>query len=165
MMARISYGRPISVTDVGKAAREWYQQDKMSVTKSAPELAEILSFIIDEVINRRKTRAFLFPSGINDPRIDQLYDARLLHLLKKSISSNTGPGKRYDVYRSTMDATLISLRLQKHLRAYSKATMIRLWMKSPPDDYRSIRRAILRPEEIRTLGQAGSAIISEQGVV
>jgi hypothetical protein len=131
MMARISYGRPISVTDVGKAAREWYQQDKMSVTKSAPELAEILSFIIDEVINRRKTRAFIFPSGINDPRIDQLYDARLLHLLKKSISSNTGPGKRYDVYRSTMDATLISLRLQKHLRAYSKATMIRLWMKSP----------------------------------
>jgi hypothetical protein len=93
MMARISYGRPISVTDVGKAAREWYQQDKMSVTKSAPELAEILSFIIDEVINRRKTRAFLFPSGINDPRIDQLYDARLLHLLKKSISSNTGPGE------------------------------------------------------------------------
>jgi hypothetical protein len=59
MMARISYGRPISVTDVRKAAREWYQQDTMSVTNSAPELAEILSFIIDEVINRRKTRAFL----------------------------------------------------------------------------------------------------------
>jgi hypothetical protein len=43
MMAKISFGRPISVDDVRRAAREWYQQDKMSITKSNPALAGVLS--------------------------------------------------------------------------------------------------------------------------
>ncbi len=98
-MARIAFGRQIAVTDVRKAAREWYQQDKMSVTKSAPALADVLNHVVTEVIENRRTRAFLFPTNANSPEIDRLYDARLLHLLKKSISSNDEPGKRYDVYK------------------------------------------------------------------
>ncbi|QOZ45449.1 hypothetical protein XH89_19625 [Bradyrhizobium sp. CCBAU 53340] len=147
-MARIAYGRQIAVTDVRKAAREWYQQDKMSVTKSAPRLADVLNHVITEVIENRRTRAFLFPTTAHSPEIDRLYDARLLHLLKKSISSNDEPGKRYDVYK-------IDYGCYVDLISTSRAPMGLLageedgaFVDVPPDDYRSIRRAILRPEDI-----------------
>jgi hypothetical protein len=146
-MARIAFGRQIAVTDVRKAAREWYQQDKMSVTKSAPALAHVLNFIVAEVIETRRTRAFLFPTGANSPEMDRLYDARLLHLLKKSIASNDEPGKRYDVYK-------IDYGCYVDLISTSRAPMGLLagdeggYVDVPPDDYRSIRRAILRPEDI-----------------
>lgn len=146
-MARIAFGRQIAVTDVRKAAREWYQQDKMSVTKSAPTLAHVLNFIVTEVIETRRTRAFLFPTNANSPEIDRLYDARLLHLLKKSISSNDEPGKRYDVYK-------IDYGCYVDLISTSRAPMGLLageeggYVDVPPDDYRSIRRAILYPQDI-----------------
>jgi hypothetical protein len=150
MAARLAFGRQISVADVRKAAREWYQQDKMSVTKSTPALAEVLSFIISEVIENRRTRAFLFPSGLNVPAIDQLYDARLLHLLKKSIASKDEAGRRYDAYK-------IDYGCYVDLITTTKAPLGLLptdqagYVDVPPDDYRSIRRAILQPEDIPSL--------------
>jgi hypothetical protein len=150
MVARIAYGRQISVADVRKAAREWYQQDKMAVTKNAPALAELLSYIVGEVIENRRTRAFLFPSGLNAPQVDQLYDARLLHLLKKSIASNDEPGRRYDVFK-------IDYGCYVDLISTTKAPLGLLagddgsYVDVPPDDYRSIRRAILRPEDLPTV--------------
>jgi hypothetical protein len=165
MMARISYGRQISVADVRKAAREWYQQDKMSVTKSAPELGEILGFIIDEVIDRRKTRAFLFPAGANDARVDQLYDARLLHLLKKSISSNDEPGKRYDVYKIDYGCYVDLVTTSKAPGGLFLGENDTFIDEVPPDDYRSIRRAILRPEEIAAPGTSRVASVPPSGAL
>jgi hypothetical protein len=55
--------------------------------------------VIDEIIGQRKARAFLFPSSARDDRIEQLFDARVLHVLKKNISSRGEPGVRYDVYK------------------------------------------------------------------
>jgi hypothetical protein len=83
LMARIAYGRKIAVEDVRRAAREWYTQDKLAVTKSSTRLNEVLNHIIEKVIEERRTRAFLFQSGLSQPEIEQLYDARLLHILKK----------------------------------------------------------------------------------
>ncbi|MGJ4961587.1 ATP-binding protein [Bradyrhizobium sp. HKCCYLRH3061] len=146
-MGRIAFGRKIGVTDVRKAAREWYQQDKMSVTKSAPVLADVLNHIINEVIENRRTRAFLFPAASSSTEIDRLYDARLLHLLKKSIASNDEPGRRYHVYKIDYGCyvDLISTsRAPGGLLAADEGTYVDV----PPDDYRSIRRAILKPEEI-----------------
>lgn len=148
MMAKISYGRPISVDDVRKAAREWYQQDKMSITKSNPALAGVLSYVIDEVIGQRKTRAFLFPSNANDTRIDQLYDARLLHLLKKSISSNVEPGRRYDVYKIDYGCYVDLINTSRAPGGLFQGDGDMFINEVPPDDYRSIRRAILRPEDM-----------------
>ena len=99
LVARNSFGRKIGMEDVRKAAREWYQQDKMSVTKGNPLLSGVLNYIISEVIENRRTRAFLFPANMNYPEIDQLYDARLLHVLKKGIASKDEPGRRYDVFK------------------------------------------------------------------
>jgi hypothetical protein len=152
MVARLAWGRQVSMNDVRKAAREWYQQDKMSVTKSAPILGEILNTIVTDVIESRRARAFLFPSSINVPEIDQLYDARLLHLLKKSIASKDEAGRRYDVYK-------IDYGCYVDLVSTTKAPLGLLvadddsYVDVPPDDYRSIRRAILRPEDIPSLNR------------
>jgi hypothetical protein len=150
MVGRLAWGRQISINDVRKAAREWYQQDKMSVTKSAPHLGDILNSIITDVIEGRRARAFLFPSGISVPEIDQLYDARLLHLLKKSIASKDEAGRRFDVYKIDYGCyvDLISTtRAPLGLLAGEDETYVDV----PPDDYRSIRRAILRPDDIPAL--------------
>lgn len=148
MMAKISFGRLISVEDVRKAASEWYRQDKMSVTKTNPSLASVLSYVIDEVIGQRKTRAFLFPSGATDIRIEQLYDARLLHLLKKSISSNSEPGKRYDVFKIDYGCYVDLINTSRAPAGLFQSDLGVYINEVPPDDYRSIRRAILRPEEM-----------------
>ncbi|MCC3243802.1 hypothetical protein LG047_00430 [Methylocystis sp. WRRC1] len=148
-VARIAYGRRISIDDVRRAAREWYQQDKMSATKSNPRLAHALSFIISEVIENRRTRAFLFPSGSSKQEIDYLYDARLLHILKKSISSNDEPGKRYDVYKIDYGCYVDLITTSKAPQGLLAGDDSTPFVDVPPDDYRSIRRAILRPEDLR----------------
>ena len=149
-MARIAYGRKIAVEDVRRAAREWYTQDKLSITKGNERLGRVLGFIIAEVIEQRRTRAFLFQSGLAQPEIEQLYDGRLLHILKKSVASKDEPGKRYDVYKIDYGCYVDLVTTSKaplgfvELDDGSKVDV-------PPDDYRSIRRAILRPEDLAGL--------------
>jgi hypothetical protein len=81
----------------------------------------------------------LFPWGINVPEIDQLYDARLLHILKKSIASKDEAGRRYDAYK-------IDYGCYVDLITTTKAPLGLLptdqdgYVDVPPDDYRSIRR-------------------------
>jgi hypothetical protein len=118
---------------------------------NAAALSDVLNYIIQEVIETRRTRAFLFPTNANSPEIDRLYDARLLHLLKKSISSKDDPGRRYDVYK-------IDYGCYVDLISTSRAPMGLLageedgkYVDVPPDDYRSIRRAILHPGNLSVL--------------
>jgi hypothetical protein len=94
-----SFGRKIAMNDIRAAARDWYHQDKASTIRGNSLLSELLEHIVEEVIGRRRARAFLFPASARDPRIEQLFDARLLHILKKNVSSHDDPGARYDVYK------------------------------------------------------------------
>ncbi len=155
LMARIAYGRKIAVEDVRRASREWFMQDKMSATKSSKRLSAVLNYIIAEVIEQRRTRAFLFPSGITHPDIEQLYDAKLLHVLKKSVASNDEPGKRFDVYKIDYGCyvDLITTSKAPHgLFDLDNGSQVDV----PPDDYRSIRRAILRPDDLAAVETSGS---------
>ena len=98
-VARRVYGRLVSVQDVRASARDWYSRDKATVLKSDTALSALLNWIIEEVIAHRRARAFLLVSHQRHLLIDTLFDARLLHVLKKNISSNESPGVRYDVYK------------------------------------------------------------------
>ena len=111
----------------------------------------MLDYVVDSVIGERRARAFLFPTATRDPAIEQLFDARLLHILKKNVSSRDEPGVRYDVYKidygcyvelATTTWMPKGLFGDEVLDALVKDTEV------PWDDYRSIRRAILRPENI-----------------
>ena len=152
-VARRAYGRSIGVQDVRAAARDWYSRDKASVLRSEPALGDLLQWIIEEVIAHRRARAFLLVSHEHHALIENLFDARLLHVLKKNISSHDDPGVRYDVYKldygcyvdliSSSKAPIGSMEVEADERFE--------YVDVPPDDYRSIRRAIL---DIRAFEEA-----------
>jgi energy-coupling factor transporter ATP-binding protein EcfA2 len=151
-----AYGKRVSVSDVRAAARDWYQQDKAAVIRNNPELHRVLNFVIDEVIGNRRARAFLFPSNSRDVLIEKLFDARLLHLLKRNISAQDEPGARYDVYK-------VDYGCYVELITTTKAPMTLFYanddeiVEVPRDDYRSIRRAILRPEELAAAADSAAS--------
>ena len=80
-----SFGNKISMSDVRAAARDWYQQDKASSIRGNSLLSDLLQHIIEEVIGSRRARAFLFSSSQRDQKIEQLFDSRLLHILRKNV--------------------------------------------------------------------------------
>jgi hypothetical protein len=97
--AQRSMTERISIPTIRIAARNWYQRDKESAIRANSSAAELLHWIIDEVIAHRKARAFLLGSSTRDLLIDALFDARLIHVIKKSIATNDEPGVRYDAYK------------------------------------------------------------------
>lgn len=142
-----AYGQKIGVDTIRRAALDWYQSDKINVLNGSPELQAALNHIIDEIIGQRKARAFLFPSNTRNMVIDRLYDARVLHLLKKNISSRDEPGRRYDAWKIDYGCYVDLIRTQnapQGLLPVDDAGFVDI----PHDDYRSIRRAVLTPEDI-----------------
>jgi hypothetical protein len=152
LMAKIvlkAYSRKAGVDDVRRAALDWYTQDKVNLISSDPRLMRALNHIVDEIIGTRRARAFLFPSGIRHPIIDSLFDARVLHLLKKNISSRDEPGRRYDAWKIDYGCYVDLIRTQKApLGLLPAGEGTDSFVDVPSDDYRSIRRAVLLPEDL-----------------
>ena len=148
-IATKGFGQKIAMGHVRNAARDWYQQDKQAVIRGNTELDTLLARVVDDIIGRRKARAFLFPSSVRDPRIEQLFDARLLHILKKNISSRDEPGVRYDVYKIDYGCYVDLVNTTKAPLGLFQSDDEDGYIDVPRDDYRSIRRAILRPDELK----------------
>jgi hypothetical protein len=72
---------PISTNHVRVAAKTWYQRDKEAPVSANALARDFLHWIIEEVIAHRRARAFLFRSNTRHDLIDNLFDARILHLL------------------------------------------------------------------------------------
>jgi len=142
---------PISVNHVRQAARIWYQRDKEKAACTDEDANDLLHTIIDEVIGERKARAFLLRADIRHRVIDNLYDSRILHLLKRGVSSKAQPGVRYDVYKLDYGCYVDLLTTQKSpLGLLPTDEELIPYIDVPPDDYRSIRRAILEPEKLKS---------------
>lgn len=141
---------PISVPDIRSSANTWYQRDKqVAVDSSAAQ--DLLRWIIDRVIGERRARAFLLESGVRHQLIDKLFDSRLLHILKRNISGRDQPGVRYDVYKLDygcyIDLIATAKAPQGLLPLDQPDEDSTRFVEVPPDDYRSIRRAILDVSE------------------
>lgn len=150
-VAQKAYGQRITMQHVRSAARDWYQRDKAKLVRDNPELDQLLHKVIEEVIAHRRARAFLFPSGTRDTRLDSLFDGRLMHILKRSISSRDEPGKRYDVYKLDYGCyvdLIATSQAPRGLFAIDGGEEQSEYLEVPPDDYRSIRRAILSPSDL-----------------
>jgi hypothetical protein len=147
----------IGMVHIRTAARNWYQRDKESAVRASNRAHELLHWIVENVIGKRKARAFLLKNDRTPELIEQLFDSRVLHILKHSVSSQDNPGSRYDVYKldygcyvdliSTVKAPLGLLQIETD----SGETYIDV----PLDDYRAIRRAILDIDEFYTSDQSG----------
>ena len=93
-----SADKPISILNIREAARDWFNRNKVDSLTGMKELIELLDWILNEVIGKRSSRGFLIDQKQNSALIDQLYDARIIHLIKKGISAKNLPGKRFDLY-------------------------------------------------------------------
>lgn len=146
ILAEKRYGRKFSVPDVRAAAREWYNRDKAAVIDSKPELSDFLLSIINDVIKGRRARAFLVRSGSRDERIETLFDLRILHILKRNVSSKENPGIRFDVYKFDYGCYVDLISTASAPEGLFE-TDDGSWVEVPVDDYRSIRRAVLNLDQ------------------
>jgi hypothetical protein len=143
--AQIANDGLISVPIIRSAARRWYLRDKEKAVESNQDAMALLHWVIDKVIAGRRARAFLLrqDEALTAPLVNALYDARVLHVIKRGISAHDQPGVRFNVYALDYGCyvELIST-------AYAPIGLLPTdasaeYIEVPPDDYRSIRRAIL----------------------
>jgi len=146
--------RPIGVPEVRSAADDWFQQDKSASTNGNPSAQDLLAKLRDEVIGHRQARAFLLRQDqVRDPVIQQLIDSRVLHLIKRGYSAQDEPGVRYDVLQIDYGCYVNLMRTSKEPKGLLPldgvdASGADVFVDVPPDDMRSIRRAILRLESL-----------------
>lgn len=150
-IATKGFGQRIAMAHVRGAARDWYNQDKSAAIRSDQDLGDVLAHIVDNVIGKRKARAFLFPSNYKHDGIEKLFDSRLLHILKRNVSSHDRPGSRFDVYKIDYGCYVDLINTTKApdgLFEVEDDDGNDTFVDVPRDDYRSIRRAILDPADL-----------------
>ncbi|MGH3853815.1 MAG: hypothetical protein ACRDR6_10015 [Pseudonocardiaceae bacterium] len=97
LAAQHARDEPISLADVRRAARDWYLRDKQTAITANEPGRQMLRLLIDEVVGRRRSRTFLLDQlDARHGTIDELYDARLLHVLQRGIVDSKSPGTLYD---------------------------------------------------------------------
>ncbi|MFM5914656.1 MAG: hypothetical protein ACKOPR_07930 [Chakrabartia godavariana] len=146
-----AFGVPIAMSHVRAGASDWYNQDKAAVIKNDESLSRLLQHIVSEVISNRRARAFLLSSSSRYLEIDRLFDARLLHILKKNISSRDDPGARFDAYKIDYGCYVDLINTTKSPMGLFEVEEGE-YIEVPVDDYRSIRRAILDPTKLVATG-------------
>lgn len=133
----------ISIPHIRKAARDWYLRGKEATVNSEVQAQKLLHWIIDQVIGRRRARAFLLLSGSRHPLVDALFDDRVLHLMKRGISAQDKPGLRYDAYKIDYGAYVDLVNTDKSPQGLLVGETEGEFVEVPPNDYRAIRRSIL----------------------
>lgn len=144
--AQRAFEDKISVPHVRSAGRAWYQRDKLSAVTANEVAAELLNWIISEVIGSRHARAFLLEQGKDHPLIGTLYDARVLHVLKRGVHGGDIAGVRFNVYALDYGCyvDLVSTsKAPQGLFSVVDEEGKEQFVEVPEDDYRSIRRATL----------------------
>ncbi|WP_248358262.1 ORC-CDC6 family AAA ATPase [Anaeromyxobacter oryzae] len=146
LAAQKAFEEKISVQHVRSAARAWYQRDKLRAVNANESAADLLTWIISEVIGNRHARAFLLEQGRDHQLIGTLYDARVLHVLKRGVHGGDIAGVRFNVYALDygcyVDLATTS-NAPRGLFAVLEEDGTERFVEVPQDDYRSIRRAIL----------------------
>jgi hypothetical protein len=160
LAAQYSNNEKITMNAVRKAALSWYQTGKANTLRAKEDAHKILDWIIEKVIRHRKTRAFLVNTKARYLLLDELFDARVVHVIKRRVSSNDLPGERFDVFKLDygcyVDLIGTASAPEGLFVAEVKEGTASL-VTVPSDDYRSIRRAILDFNEFTKHSQATAA--------
>lgn len=138
----------ISVGLIREATRDWYHGDKMNGLASLVQARELLEWIITEVIRGKRARAFLVNAAYaRDDLLLALFDARVLHILRRGYSAQDKPGERFDIWGIDFGAYVDLTQTQS---APLGALPVELDgvegfvdVDVPMQDHRAIRRAIL----------------------
>ncbi len=142
----------ISTEHVRASAAQVFQTTKQALLNGVPEAQKLLQIIIDEVISKKKARAFLLlQEHARDPLIQRLTDDRILHVIKKGYSSKDDPGDRFDVLQIDYGCYVSLLQTKSAPEGLfgdvdDDAVLEAFYAvapKVPEDDYRAIRSAVL----------------------
>lgn len=150
LAAQHAHDQPIALGDVRRAAQDWYLRDKQTAITSNEPARRMLRRLVDEVVGRRRSRTFLLDQLVSQryETIDELYDARLLHVLRRGIMDKTHPGTLYDGFAIDYGC-YVSLLLKRDQRF--KPRDRGGWLNSPkglpPDDV-NLAKEVVPLEEL-----------------
>jgi hypothetical protein len=109
----------------------------------------MLNWVIDKVIKEKRARGFLVSQkSAGSPLLQTLFDARVLHLVRRGYSAKDEPGERYDVYLIDYGAYVDLIQTKAAPQGVLPiGDGEGEYVDVPTQDLRSLRRAILDLEE------------------
>ena len=139
----------IAMNDVRASARAWFQADKEAAVRSRSEAQRLLNWIIDKVIKQKRARGFLVnQTSDGSPLLLSLFDARVLHLVRRGYSAQDEPGERYDVWVIDYGAYVDLIHTKSEPQGFLFGDELDPGsVEVPAQDLRAIRRAILDLDE------------------
>ncbi len=139
----------ISIPNIRVAAKNWYNTDKEKAITSRQEAKFLLRWIIEEVIGKLNSRAFLLSSEVDAESIEYLFDNRIIHLIKQNISAKDRPGERFNVFSIDYGTYVQLINTSQEPKGLFQAETENgeEFINVPLNDYRSIRRSILDIQE------------------
>lgn len=139
----------ISVDMVRESAKFWYTSDKLKALQSREEARRLLTWVVERVIREKRARAFLVSEADSvDPLLITLFDARVLHVVRRGYSAQDRPGERFDVWSIDYGAYVDLI----HTSRFPQGALtfededggsVYFDVDVPTQDLRAIRRAIL----------------------
>jgi hypothetical protein len=159
--------RRISVADVRAAARAWYQADK-EMALSRDDAKQLLNWIIDKVIKQKRARGFMVnQKSTRASLLLALFDARVLHVVRRGYSAQDEPGERYDVYIIDYGAYVDLIHTRNEplgvlpLFDESDDESTGVYVDVPTQDLRALRRAVLDFDEFTSAQQIRSSRVQQ----
>ncbi len=145
--------RKVSVPDLRWAARAWFQTDKEAALRSHEEAPYLLNWIIDKVIKQKRARGFMVnQKATGAALLRALFDARVLHVVRRGYSAQDEPGERYDVYIIDYGAYVDLIQTKYEPLSLLAGDEDGGQVDVPSQDLRALRRAILDLDEFYASG-------------
>ena len=143
LAAQHAHDEPIGLRDVRLAARDWYLRDKQSAISGNEPALRLLRDLVDEVVGRRHSRTFLLDqlAGTRHEMVEDLYDARLLHVLRRGLADPRNPGTLYDGYAIDYGC-YVALLLNRQSRPHARGNWLKLAKGLPPDRFTLAQEAV-----------------------
>lgn len=134
----------IGIPDIRQAALTWYQRDKETAVRANGEAYALLLWLIDRVMSGRRVRGFMLEQSIDaedGALVEKLYDARVLHLVRRGYSGRDEPGVRFNVYVLDYGCYVDLMNTQREPTGFLEEGDSGIEV--PPDDLRGLRHSIL----------------------
>jgi hypothetical protein len=144
LAAQHAHDKPIGVADVRRAARDWYLRDKQTAISGNQSARTALRALVDEVVGHRRARTFVVDQLARERVgvLEDLHDARLLHLLRRGIADPHHPGALYDGFAIDYGCYVSLLLDDAKFQVRGRGDWINSPNGVPPEGFRFARAAI-----------------------
>jgi hypothetical protein len=152
LAAQHAHDKPIGIVDVRRAARDWYLRDKQTAIAGNQSARTALRALVDEVVGHRRARTFVVDQLTRERTgvLEDLHDARLLHLLRRGIADPHHPGALYDGFAIDYGCYVSLMLDDPKFGVRGRADWIGSPNGVPPEGFRFARSAIDLGELLRS---------------